>query len=201
MSTSFSPALSKLFEHLRCLPGVGQRSAQRMAFHLLQRDRAGGKALAVVLQQAMDDIGYCESCRTLSEDKLCPICIDDKRDVTLLCVVENPADMAALEHSGYKGRYFVLLGRLSPIEGIGADDIGFDALCERLNGVHELIIATSSTVEGSATAAYLCQHLAQANLNISRIASGVPVGGELDFVDYGTLSHALLQRQLIKGIK
>lgn len=169
-----------------------------MAFHLLQRDREGGKALATALQHATERIGHCRLCRTLTELSECSVCADPKRDARLLCVVESPGDMAAVEQSGYRGRYFVLLGRLSPIEGVGSAEIGFEQLSARLDGdVGEMIIATSATVEGDATAAYLYQHLKRPALKITRIAHGVPLGGELDYVDYGTLSHAFSQRQLI----
>lgn len=199
---SFSPILTELFERLCCLPGVGPRSAQRMAFHLLQRNRDGANDLADVLKRASEEIGNCARCRTLTELDICSICSDVKRDKELLCVVENPADVMAVEQSGYRGYYFVLLGRLSPIEGMGVAEIGFERLCERLqSGVRELIIATSATVEGDATAAYLHQELQGDDLRITRIAYGVPLGGELDYVDQGTLSHALEQRRQISSVE
>ena len=197
---SFSPVLNELVEALSLLPGVGPRSAQRMAFYLLQRNRDGGKVLAGALNKAVDSIGYCSSCRTLTELELCSVCDDPNRDDSLLCVVENPADMVALEYSGYRGHYFVLHGRLSPIDGIGAKEIGVPHLQERLGDkVKEIIIATSATVEGEATASYLHKHLHRPSLHISRIAHGVPIGGELDYIDYGTLSHALSERRSIES--
>jgi recombination protein RecR len=196
---SFSPVLDELMESFRCLPGVGERGAQRMAFYLLQRDREGGKRLAAVLERAMEEVGHCGSCRTLTEQEQCKICADPKRDSSLLCVVESPADMVALEQSEYRGRYFVLHGRLSPIEGVGVTEIGFEQL-QGLAKEHarEIIIATSMTAEGDATAGYLYKRLQRPGLIISRIAHGVPLGGELDYVDYGTLSHAISQRRAIK---
>lgn len=173
-----------------------------MAFHLLQRNRDGAKVLAQTLKRASEEIGHCRSCRTLTELPVCAICADAKRDRRLLCVVESPADMAAVEQSGYRGHYFVLLGRLSPIEGMGSREIGFEQLSARVSeDVCELIVATSTTVEGDATAAYLYQELNRPNLTITRIAHGVPLGGELDYVDQGTLSHALAQRRQITPLE
>ena len=192
-----TPLLDELCERLRCLPGVGPRSARRMAMHLLQHDRDGGRHLAETLQRAMRDIGNCRRCRTFSEDDVCAVCADPKRDDKLLCVVETPSDMNALEAAGgWRGRYFVLLGRLSPIDGIGPEEIGADALQQRVaEGVAEIVLATSATVEGEATSIYLSQQLRGDGLRVSRIAHGVPLGSELDFIDGGTLSHALDQRQ------
>lgn len=168
-----------------------------MAMHLLQHDRDGGRHLAETLQRAMRDIGNCRRCRTFSEDDVCAVCADPKRDDKLLCVVETPSDMNALEAAGgWRGRYFVLLGRLSPIDGIGPEEIGADALQQRVaEGVAEIVLATSATVEGEATSIYLSQQLRGDGLRVSRIAHGVPLGSELDFIDGGTLSHALDQRQ------
>ena len=195
---SFSPLLDEFLESLLCLPGVGERTAQRMAFNLLQRNRHGGTRLADAMQNAMEHIGHCDICRTLTELPQCNICTDSARDATLLCVVESPADMVALEQSGYKGHYFVLHGRLSPIEGIGATEIGFEQLLKRVNeNVREIIIATSMTTEGDATAGYLYQRLQDPKFMISRIAHGIPLGGELDYMDQGTLAHALLERRVI----
>jgi len=196
----FSPLVQELFTKLRCLPGVGPRSAQRMALHLLERDREGAAQLADCLQRSMDAVGNCCLCRCLTEEESCAICCDPKRDAQLLCVVETQTDMAALEQAGgYRGRYFVLLGRLSPIDGIGPEEIGTDALLRRLrDGVQEVILATSATVEGEATAAFLAEHLKNYDIAVSRIAHGVPLGGELDFVDGGTLAHAMQSRQAME---
>lgn len=185
-------------EALRCLPGVGPKSAQRMAFHLLQRDRKGGLRLADALSHAMTEIGHCKECRTFTEHDLCTICPNPKRQENgLLCVVESPADIAAIEATGqYSGRYFVLMGHLSPLDGIGPSDIGLDILDYRLQqgDISEVILATNPTVEGEVTAQYIAElcHLHQ--VNASRIAHGVPVGGELELVDGTTLSHSLLGR-------
>ncbi len=196
---AYSPLLQELCERLRCLPGVGPRGARRMALHLLERDREGGRRLAECLERAMERIGHCRHCRSLCEEEVCGICTDQGRDGTLLCVVETPADMEAVEQAGgYRGRYFVLLGRLSPIDGIGPEELGFEQLCARVrNGVRELILATSTTVEGDATAMFLAERLRDQDTLISRIAHGVPLGGELDFVDGGTLAHAFNSRQKI----
>lgn len=196
---AYSPLLQELCDRLRCLPGVGPRGAQRMALHLLERDREGGQQLAACLEKAMEKIGHCRYCRALCEEEICGICADDARDAALLCVVETPADLAAVEQAGgYRGRYFVLLGRLSPIDGIGPEELGFEQLYAQVqNGVRELILATSATVEGEATAAFLAEHLRDRDTLISRIAHGVPLGGELDFIDGGTLVHAFNSRQKI----
>jgi recombination protein RecR len=190
--------LEQLIEALRCLPGVGPKSAQRMAFHVLERDRAGGRRLAEALAAAVEGIGHCSRCRTLSEDEVCPLCRSDLRDDTLLCVVESPADVMAIEQAtGFNGRYFVLGGHLSPLDGIGPAEIGLDHLGQRLEEgqVKELILATNPTVEGEATAHYISE-LAQARgVGASRIAHGVPLGGELEYVDGGTLAHAFAGRQ------
>ena len=195
---AFSPLVRELFEALRCLPGIGPRSAQRMALHLLERDREGGHHLAKCLEQSLTEIGHCTRCRTLSEYDLCAICSDRERDQEQLCVVETPADMVAVEQSGgYRGCYFVLLGRLSPIDGIGPEQLGFELLRRQVSagGVQELILATSATVEGEATAAFLLEELEPLEIHMSRIAHGIPAGGELDYLDSGTLTQALSNRQ------
>ena len=194
---SASPLLEQLIEALRCLPGVGQKSAQRMAYHLLEREREGGLRLAGALAEAIERIGHCESCRDFSETPLCPICASGSRDRSLLCAIESPADRLAIETAtGYRGLYFVLQGRLSPLDGIGPRELGLDRLADRLAGgeVAELIIATNPTVEGEATAHYLAQLARQAKVRPSRLAHGVPLGGELEYVDRGTLAHAFGSR-------
>jgi recombination protein RecR len=195
---SGSRLLDELIEALRCLPGVGPRSAQRIAHHLLQRDRQGGRRLAQVLAAAMDRIGHCQRCRAYAETELCTLCASPARDPALLCVVESPADVAALEQAtDYRGRYFVLLGHLSPIDGIGPTDLGLDVLDARLAGgeVRELILATNPTVEGEATAHYVSEMARAHGVRATRIAHGVPVGGELEYVDSGTLAHAFSGRR------
>mgnify|MGYP006269790419 FL=1 len=189
--------LQALVEALRVLPGVGPRSAQRMAFHLLERDRDGARRLAAALVAAADGIGHCEQCRALAQDRLCAVCADPRRDPSLLCIVESPSDQLAIEAAGgYAGRYFVLMGRLSPIDGVGPEDLGVPLLLERLRGepVEEVILATNATVEGEATAHFLAERIREAGIAVSRIAHGVPVGGELEYVDGGTLSHAFSGR-------
>ncbi|MEE2893836.1 MAG: recombination mediator RecR [Pseudomonadota bacterium] len=192
-----TPRFNALIAALRILPGVGPRSAQRMAFHLLERDRDGARSLAEALLEAAEHVGVCERCRTLSETPLCRICSDPSRDETLLCVVESPADQFAIEAAGgYRGRYFVLGGRLSPIDGIGPDEIGVSALLALAESepISEVILATNATVEGEATAHYIAGAMRAAGVATSRIAHGVPVGGELEFVDGGTLAHAFAGR-------
>jgi len=195
----FSPLVQELIESLRCLPGVGAKSAQRMAFYLLERNRCGGKKLAQTLQQAMENIGHCQQCRTFTEQELCTICENPRRElVEQLCVVESPADVIAIEQTGdFQGKYFVLMGHLSPLDGIGPDDLGLNILAAQLSSgqFKELILATNPTVEGEATAHYIAELAEQYNVDISRIAHGVPVGGELEFVDGNTLSHALTGRK------
>lgn len=189
--------LDQLIEALRVLPGVGQKSAQRMAYHLLERERGGGEKLAGVMAEAMEKIGHCARCRDFSETDVCPTCANSSRDHAELCVVENPADRLAIEQAtGYRGLYFVLQGRLSPLDGIGPSELGLDQLVARLaeGEVSELIIATNPTVEGEATAHYLAQLARQASVRPSRLAHGVPLGGELEYVDRGTLSHAFGSR-------
>jgi recombination protein RecR len=193
-----TPLIARLVEALRCLPGVGPKSAQRMAYHLLERDRGGAINLAAALTEAMEKVGHCSKCRTLSESELCPICASDKRHATTLCIVESPTDVEALEHStGYQGRYFVLMGHLSPLDGIGPEDIGLDLLAKRLDegNVAEVILATNPTVEGEATAHYISEMVHSRGMKVTRIAHGVPLGGELEFVDGGTLSHAFHGRR------
>ena len=189
--------LEQLIDALRVLPCVGQNSAQRMAYHLLERERGGGEKLAGVLAEAMARIGHCRRCRDFSESELCPTCANPARDGSELCVVESPADRLAIEQAtGYRGLYFVLQGRLSPLDGIGPSELGLDQLAARLaeGEVREVIIATNPTVEGEATAHYLAQLARQAKLRPSRLAHGVPLGGELEYVDRGTLSHAFGSR-------
>jgi recombination protein RecR len=197
MTESYSPLLAQLIEALKCLPGVGQKSAQRMAFHLLQRNRDGARTLADRLGRAVDNIGNCEQCRMLTEDAVCGFCSSKRRDDSVLCVVETPADLLAIEQAGvYRGRYFVLMGHLSPIDGIGPSELGLDLLEQRLGGsaIEELVLATGVTVEGDATAHLLAQIARRQGVRASRIAYGVPVGGELEFTDSSTLSRAITGR-------
>ncbi|MDU9400304.1 recombination mediator RecR [Pseudomonas sp. zfem003] len=196
---SFSPLIRQLIDALRILPGVGQKTAQRMALQLLERDRSGGLRLAQVLTAAMEGVGHCKQCRTLSEDDLCPQCADPRRDDSLLCVVEGPLDVFAVEQTGYRGRFFVLKGHLSPLDGLGPEAIGIPELMERIEAgaFSEVILATNPTVEGEATAHYIAQLLVPKGLVASRIAHGVPLGGELELVDGGTLTHALAGRRPI----
>ncbi|MCE5233982.1 MAG: recombination mediator RecR [Mizugakiibacter sp.] len=197
MSAS-SKILAELIDALRCLPGVGAKSAQRMAFQLLERDRDGGRRLAVALAAAMDRVGHCRQCRTFSEEPVCALCAGATRDRHVLCVVESPSDLAAIEQAtGYRGLYFVLLGRLSPLDGLGPDELGMDLLRRRLaeGEVQELIVATNPTVEGEATAHYLAQMARDAGVRATRLAHGVPLGGELEFIDRSTLAHAFGGRQ------
>jgi recombination protein RecR len=187
----------ELLEALRCLPGVGARSAQRMALQLLERDRDGGKRLARALETAMRDIRRCDQCRNFTADTLCRICRNDQRSQSVLCVVESPADVLAIESAtGFDGRYFVLLGRLSPLDGIGPGDLGLDLLEHRLDDepVTEMIIATNTTVEGEATAFFLQEMAARHGVRVSRLAQGVPLGGELEHTDRSTLAHAFSSR-------
>ena len=197
MTTSL---LEQLIDALRVLPGVGQKSAQRMAYHLLERQREGGKRLSGALAEAMERIGNCERCRDFSEAEVCPTCASSARDAHLLCVVETPADRLAIEQAtGFRGLYFVLQGRLSPLDGIGPRELGLDRLAKRLEEgeVRELIVATNPTVEGEATAHYLAQLSRARGVHPSRLAHGVPLGGELEYVDRGTLSHAFGSRSEI----
>lgn len=195
---AFTPLLTDLIDALRCLPGVGQKSAQRMAFALLERDRDGALKLASRLQSAVEGIGQCERCQMFSETPLCPVCSDPARDDKALCVVESPADVLALDAAtGFRGRYFVLMGHLSPLDGIGPEELGLDKLARLLERpeLKEVIIATNPTVEGDATAHYVADVAARYKVGASRIAHGVPVGGELEYVDGGTLSHAFTGRR------
>ncbi len=192
-----SRLIGQLIESLRCLPGVGPKSAQRMAFQLLEHDREGGRQLAAALAQAMDRVGNCSDCRTLSEDAVCNLCASDRRDRSQLCVVETPADVQALEQAtGYQGLYFVLMGHLSPLDGIGPEALGLDLLETRLASgeVKELILATNPTVEGEATAHFISEMARAHGIRATRIAHGVPMGGELEYIDGGTLSHAFAGR-------
>lgn len=195
-----SPLITELIEALCCLPGVGPKSAQRMAYHLLERDRQGAKRLARKLDEAADKIGHCRQCRTFSENETCGVCASTQRDRSLLCIVETPVDAQAIEQAtGFKGVYFVLMGHLSPLDGIGPEDIGLDILGKRFDEdeIKEVIIATNPTVEGEATAHYIGDMAHKRTLIVSRIAHGVPLGGELEYVDNQTLSHAFSGRRLI----
>ena len=196
----YTPALARLIDSLRCLPGVGPKSAQRMAFYLLERDRDGGSALAQSLAEALAAVGHCRRCRMLTESELCTICSSVQRDTAQLCVVESPADVVAIEQSGgFRGRYFVLMGHLSPLDGIGPEQLGVRELEAILNEgvVREVILATNPTVEGEATAHFLGELATRRGIRASRIAHGVPIGGELEYVDGGTLAHALTGRQSV----
>lgn len=196
--SNYSPLIDELIDALRCLPGVGPKSAQRISFQLLERNRGGAQRLSKALHNAVEKVGHCRSCRTLTEDPECRLCRDPRRDQHTICVVESPADVLAFEQGGdYRGLYFVLMGRLSPIDGIGPEDIGIDRLVERVQAlnVSELILATNPTVEGEATAFYIAEEMRRLGVAVSRIAHGVPLGGELEYVDSGTLSHALKGRQ------
>lgn len=185
--------LGELIEALCCLPGVGQKSAQRMAFHLLQRNRAGAEQLSRLLQQSLSQIGLCRDCRTLTEHEVCQRCAQPERDEQILCVVESPADVAAVDYAThFKGKYFVLHGRLSPLDGIGPEQLGIDQLEQRLASgrLREIILATNTTIEGQATAHFIAELAAKHQVTATRIAHGVPVGGELEYIDSGTLAHA-----------
>ena len=192
--------LERLVEALRVLPGVGPRSAQRMAYHLLQHDRGGADQLAQALSQALETVQRCAKCNNFSEDEVCSLRCSPRRDASLLCVVETPADLAMVEQTvSYSGMYFVLMGRLSPLDGVGPRDIGLDRLQARVaeGEVREVILATNFTNEGEATAHYIAEMLRARGIRVSRIARGVPLGGELEYVDAGTLSQALLERREI----
>ncbi len=191
-------SLDGLTTALRCLPGVGPKAAQRMALHLMQHDRDGAQALAAALAHAAQAIRHCERCNTFTEDTVCAMCRSDRRDPALLCVVETPADLLMVEHTqAYSGLYFVLMGRLSPLDGIGPKEIRLDRLLKRVgdNVVREVILATNFTNEGEATAHYIGELLRTRGLKVSRLARGVPVGGELEYVDAGTLAQALRERR------
>ena len=199
---SFSPLIDDLIESLRCLPGVGRKSAQRMALHILERNREGGAVLAQSLNLALDQVGRCEQCRTHSELPICRLCSQPERHMSTLCIVETPADVLAIEQgAGFKGLYFVLMGHISPMDGIGPNELGLDVLISRLSDeqITEVIIATNPTIEGDATAHFIHQLISQQpslqTINVTRIAHGVPIGGELEYVDGGTLAHAFAGRK------
>lgn len=196
----FSPLIDQLIQSLRHLPGVGPKSAQRMALHLLERDREGAQSLAEVLGKAVEQVHRCGQCRTLTEQPLCAICANPRRNKKELCIVETPADVIAVETSAvFSGYYFVLLGRLSPIDGVGPKEIGMDALDVKLaeGEIEEVIIATNPSIEGEATSHYISEKAKARGIKVSRIAHGIPIGGELEYVDGGTLAHALSRRQEI----
>lgn len=197
----FSPLISQLITAFRCLPGVGSKSAQRMAFHILQRNKDGGRQLAQILMTSIRDVGNCQCCRTLSELEICSICVNPARDNSSLCIVETPADIIAIEQTGgFRGLYFVLMGHLSPIDGIGPEQIGIEQLRQRLQtgSVTEVILATSTTVEGETTAYYIAEMAkAFAGIHATRLALGMPLGGELEHLDVSTLARALSQRSKI----
>lgn len=194
---SFSPLIRQLIDALRGLPGVGPKTAQRMALNMLERDRNVARHLAHALEAAMDGVGYCSRCRMLSETDICSLCSDPRRDDGLLCILQSPADVWAIEQAGgFNGRYFVLKGHLSPIDGQGPEEIGIPVLLQALEGrdVTEVILATNPTVEGEATAHYIANLLRPRGIRVSRLAHGIPLGGELEFIDGGTLAHALAGR-------
>lgn len=198
MAVKPANALDELIDALRCLPGVGPKSAQRMAFHLLQHDQEGAKRLAAALGRALGAVRRCVRCNTFTEDELCALCASPKRDASLLCVVETPADLATMEQTmAYRGLYFVLMGRLSPLDGVGPRDIGLDRLVARATDgvVKEIVLATNFTNEGEATAHYIGEMLDHRGLKITRIARGIPVGGELEYVDASTLAQAFYERR------
>jgi recombination protein RecR len=193
-----SPALEELIEALRCIPGIGPKSAQRTAYHLLQHDKAGAGRLAESLARAVKSVRRCAKCNTFAEAELCALCASPKRDPSQLCVVETPGDLLMMEQTlAYNGLYFVLMGRLSPLDGIGPKEIGLDVMLRRLEGgeVREVIVATNFTNEGEATAHYIGEMLKDRGLKVTRIARGVPVGGELEYVDTGTLAQAVVERR------
>lgn len=194
------PALEQLIDSLRCLPGVGPKSAQRMAYYLLQRDRKGASGLAVALDTALQVVGHCKLCNTFSEQPICPLCAEENRDHNLLCVVEMPTDLLMLENTqAYTGLYFVLMGRLSPLDGVGPKEIHLDKLIKRAQDgvVQEVILATNYTVEGEATAHYISELLSTRGIKTSRIARGMPMGGEIEYVDSGTLAQAIMERRSV----
>ncbi|MGW8310312.1 MAG: recombination mediator RecR [Thiogranum sp.] len=195
---SASPLIRQLMDALRCLPGVGNKTAQRMAYHLLERDREGGRVLSQALDRAMRDVGRCRDCRTLCESERCSLCADQSRDPALLCVVESPVDVDAIEQAtDFRGRYFVLLGHLSPLDGVGPAQLGLDELAQRFahGQLLEVILATNPTAEGEATAQYISGLAREHGIRTTRIAHGVPMGGELEYIDSGTLSHAFSGRR------
>lgn len=197
---AFSPLITQLIDSLRCLPGVGPKSAQRMAMHILEHDRERGAKLSLALQHAIDNVKHCQSCRMLTEDTVCEICGSAKREEGLLCIVEQPSDVLAVESSGtYRGKYFVLMGHLSPIDGVGPEEIGIPLLIDKVSQqtIEEIIVATNPTVEGEATAYYIAEQLKSTGIKLTRIAHGVPLGGDLDLVDMGTLAHAFKGRTVL----
>jgi len=194
---TYSPLIGRLVETLQYLPGIGPKSAQRMAYHLLERNRDGALRLASTLTEAVERVGHCKTCRTLSESDTCAICADVERNRQLLCIVETPGDVQVINHSTeYKGLYFVLMGRLSPLDGIGPNDIGLDFLAERLKNevISEIILATNPTAEGEATAHFIREMVDTTQIKVTRIAHGVPIGGELEYVNSSTLFHAFSGR-------
>jgi len=194
-----SPLLDQRVDALCCMPGIGRKSAQRIAFHLLERNRDGAKKMSRLLEEAMEKIGHCKQCRTFTENELCHICSNPKRDDSLLCVVESPADVAAIEQTDYRGKYFVLMGHLSPLDGIGPEEIGLNILKQRLEQgeIKEVILATNTTVEGEATAHFINDMVVARGLKATRIAHGVPMGGELEYVNATTITHALAGRKAL----
>lgn len=195
---SSSPSLDRLIEALQCLPGVGQKSAQRMALYLIERNQEGARKIAGSLTEALDKVSHCQKCRNFSDGDVCQICSNSGRDDSLICIVESPADVLAIESSGaYRGLYYVLLGRLSPLDGLGPEQLGLELLEARLvdNTLREIILATSATVEGDITAQFIADIAAKYSIETSRLARGIPLGGELEYVDSGTLSRALSGRQ------
>ena len=195
--SSTNNLIDELIEALRCMPGVGKKSARRIAYHLLERDREGARHLAGRLIAAMDNIGHCQQCRMLTEQTICEFCSQERRDRHVLCVVETPADVYAMNEAGYRGLFFVLMGHLSPLDGIGPDELGLDKLATILDKgeVQEIILATNLTVEGEATAHFISDMVHSRGIRITRIAYGVPYGGELEYIDSSTLSHALNGRR------
>lgn len=197
----FSPLIEQLINALRCLPGIGPKSAQRMTFQLLQHQRENGLHLANILKQALTEIGHCEKCHTLCETHICRLCADTRRDAALLCIVETPADVIAFEQTGaYRGMYFVLMGHLSPLDGIGPKEIGMEQLLEHIknSNLQEIILATNTTVEGEATAHYILNMVNALAIKCSRIAYGVPVGGELEYLDANTLARSFTCRTILE---
>ncbi len=192
-----SPKLAHLIEALCCLPGIGKKSAQRIAYHVLERDRDGARKLAASMNDAMDSIGHCQRCRTFSETEICLLCASHKRDRALLCVVESPADVVSIEQSDYRGLYFVLMGHLSPLDGIGPDEIGLTELGQLFGEgeIQEVILATNTTMEGEATAHFIGEMVKKRNLKVTRIAHGIPMGGGLEYVNSRTISHAMAGRR------
>jgi recombination protein RecR len=195
-----SPLIDRLIDCLQAMPGVGPKTATRTALHLLQHNRDGARALAAALSEAADGVRRCQSCRTLTESEICAICANPRRDAAVLCVVESPSDIVAIEQTGgFSGRYFVLHGRLSPIDGVGPEDLGLTQLPARVReaGAAEVILATNPTVEGEATAHFIKESLHGTGVAVTRIAHGVPLGGELEYIDGGTISHALQGRRSV----